>query len=374
MNIPSAENATQWKEWLTERLKTRKDYRDEIKALIAPYRFMVFYGFGRNIESVTKTWNTTMDRKIDFYCDSDSAKWGKNLHGVPCISPEELMKIKDQCAVFVAIGNYRPVFDSLVKAGLPCVNVIYQPNLDDAEELASPAPEELASRFFSVREILADERSVSVFNAILTRFLENGRNHATMERVHEADQYFPPGVIKLSDCEAFADIGAFDGDTIRDFLRRTQGKFERIYAFELNRINFSRLQENVREFPGASRIRLFNVGAWDSECEITYNEGGTGSTVGSGETKGRVLPLDKALKGEKVTLLKMDIEGAEPNALRGAQNLILTQKPKLAVCIYHNTRHLWEIPLYLKRLVPDYKIYLRHHTTLWNETVCYAVV
>jgi hypothetical protein len=70
----------------------------------------------------------------------------------------------------------------------------------------------------------------------------------------------------------------------------------------------------------------------------------------------------------------MDIEGSEINALRGAKNTIMKHRPKLAVCIYHKPTDLWEIPLYLKELVLDYKLHLRHHSGFLNETVCYAIV
>ena len=70
----------------------------------------------------------------------------------------------------------------------------------------------------------------------------------------------------------------------------------------------------------------------------------------------------------------MDIEGAELNALRGSKEIIKSQKPKLAISVYHDFKHLWEVPLYIKKLVPDYKIYFRHHTNLEYETVCYAIL
>ena len=79
------------------------------------------------------------------------------------------------------------------------------------------------------------------------------------------------------------------------------------------------------------------------------------------------------LYGEKVTMIKMDIEGYELKALMGAKQIIKEQKPKLAICAYHTFSHLWEIPLLIKSLNPDYKIYLRHHTNLDCETVCYAI-
>jgi hypothetical protein len=70
----------------------------------------------------------------------------------------------------------------------------------------------------------------------------------------------------------------------------------------------------------------------------------------------------------------MDIEGSEPQALSGAEEIIKKQKPKLAISVYHKLEHLWEIPLYLKHIVPEYKIYLRHHSPLEYETVCYAII
>ena len=77
---------------------------------------------------------------------------------------------------------------------------------------------------------------------------------------------------------------------------------------------------------------------------------------------------------EKITFIKMDIEGAELNALYGSKEIIKKYVPKLAVCVYHKTEHLWEIPFFIKSLNPNYKIYLRHHSLDEHETVCYAIM
>jgi hypothetical protein len=87
----------------------------------------------------------------------------------------------------------------------------------------------------------------------------------------------------------------------------------------------------------------------------------------------RCAPLDEVLEGVDVTFLKMDIEGAEPDALAGAAKLIARCRPVLAICVYHRQDHLWTIPLWIKRLVPEYRLYLRpHHEECW-DLVCYAV-
>ena len=86
--------------------------------------------------------------------------------------------------------------------------------------------------------------------------------------------------------------------------------------------------------------------------------------------------LDQELlvkRNEKVTFIKMDIEGAELETLKGARRIITEQKPKLAVCVYHKPEDIFTIPEYLRTLNPDYKFYLRHYTFAAWDTVLYAI-
>lgn len=69
----------------------------------------------------------------------------------------------------------------------------------------------------------------------------------------------------------------------------------------------------------------------------------------------------------------MDIEGAEKSALIGGADLIRREQPKLAICVYHRISDLWELPLLMHKLEPEYKLYLRHHTPVYQETVCYSL-
>ena len=79
------------------------------------------------------------------------------------------------------------------------------------------------------------------------------------------------------------------------------------------------------------------------------------------------------LRDRKVTFLKMDIEGSELAALRGAERIIREQRPKLAICVYHKPEDMWEIPGFILNCHPDYKLYLRHYSISYTETVLYAV-
>ncbi|MNC55831.1 hypothetical protein D3C75_1053850 [compost metagenome] len=86
-----------------------------------------------------------------------------------------------------------------------------------------------------------------------------------------------------------------------------------------------------------------------------------------------MVSLDSVLNGQRASFIKMDIEGAEMEALQGAQNTIVKHRPRLAICIYHKPEDILEIPLYLKSLVPDYKFYIRHYSNYTIETVLYAI-
>jgi FkbM family methyltransferase len=194
-----------------------------------------------------------------------------------------------------------------------------------------------------------------------------------MAGVCEGDQYFPPGLIQLKQDDSFVDAGAFTGDTLSDILRRTGGKFDSIHCFELDALNFKTLQKTAAGVPGAERIFLHHAGLWDEPMEISYSVGQNQSSIGAGTAVGHVVRLDDVIGDQRVTFLKMDIEGAELKALEGGRKTILANKPALAICVYHHFKDLWEIPLFIKSLVPEYRIYLRHHTKLEYETVCYAI-
>ncbi len=86
------------------------------------------------------------------------------------------------------------------------------------------------------------------------------------------------------------------------------------------------------------------------------------------------IPLITSTKVKRITFIKMDIEGAEIEALKGAEQTIQTQKPKLAICIYHRDSHLYEIPLMIKKMVPEYRFWIRHHSDTASETVVCARV
>ena len=354
-------------------LAARRNYCTELQSRVSARRNVVFYGCGVFFESLLGTWSTHVGRKIDFCCDSDPEKWGKYFFGIHCISPSDLEKIKDDCTVFVTVGDFEPVCSFLQAKKFPSVHLIYKYDLISSEFLSQHDPLEVAEKMEQTRSILTDETSIQVFDAITDRFLDSNAPAGIMSAVCMNDQYFPPGIIHLETNECFVDAGAFNGDTLRDFFNRTHGLFSHVDCFELDSTNYAALQKTALDLNQNGKIILHPSGLWNSSTEITYSIEKAQSAIGAGEIKGKVVRLDDALPKARITYLKMDIEGAELKALEGARETILANKPKLAICVYHHFKDLWEIPLFIKNLVPEYRIFLRHHTKLEYETVCYAI-
>ncbi|MBN9424428.1 MAG: hypothetical protein BGO63_02340 [Candidatus Accumulibacter sp. 66-26] len=356
-----------------ELLENRKSYKKKIKGLTEKYKYVVFYGCGTIYDNIVDKWLEHMDRPIDYCCDSDPKKWGKYFNGVVCLSPEELKNIKSDCVVFVTISFFSPIFNYLRSAGFPSINLIYKYDLVASAFLDEHDNEIVGNQLKSARRLFSDARSHQVFDTIVKRAIGGGEDINLMPSICEPNQYFVPNLMPLSDDECYVDIGAYDGDTLRHFTSASQGKFEKIHAFEIDPDNYRQLAKSASDLPNSDRIHTHNLGIWDTECDINFSEGKSDTTIGYGKKIAHVVPLDSILAGQKVTLIKMDIEGAELHALSGAQNTIRKQNPKLAICVYHHISHLWKIPLYIRELLPDHKLYLRHHTNLEYETVCYAI-
>lgn len=120
---------------------------------------------------------------------------------------------------------------------------------------------------------------------------------------------------------------------------------------------------------------MYNAGLWSKNdtLKFTGDENSASTLADNGTINVNVVSLDEILNGQRVTFIKMDVEGAELEALKGAKESILQYRPRLAICIYHKPEDILEIPLYLQSLVPDYKFYIRHYSDYTIETVLYAI-
>jgi FkbM family methyltransferase len=195
------------------------------------------------------------------------------------------------------------------------------------------------------------------------------------------ETYIASDLFTLSSHEVFVDCGAYDGDTIAAFLRATNTHVNRIIAFEPDGVSFRRCQEYLASLPEAVRQRIelwpFALGA--QKGTVSFSQGGlpSSSIAIRAPDADRVdvacVSLDDVLTGKSPTFIKMDIEGAEPDAILGAKTTIASRAPILTVCSYHQQDHVWSIPLLISSVRSDYRFYLRPHLVEVWDLVCYAV-
>jgi FkbM family methyltransferase len=196
-------------------------------------------------------------------------------------------------------------------------------------------------------------------------------------------EYRLPPLIETKVGDVVIDCGACWGDTTIEFASSV-GEEGKVYTYEFLPFNLNILQKNIslNEYL-SNRIKIVNKAVWDeSEKTLFYKDDGPGTRVDSSEFQGhegavKTLSIDDLVAKEnitKVSLIKMDIEGAEQNALLGAIETIKRFKPNLAISIYHNLNDYSEIAQWIEDIKLEYEFYVKHFTIHLEETVLFASV
>ena len=230
---------------------------------------------------------------------------------------------------------------------------------------------ENSNRVNAVCSFLGDDISRNTFKAAVS-FRQSFLSKNAPE--YSKQQYFPDDVVGLSNNEVFIDCGAFNGDTAKKFIEKCGGNFEKIVCFEPDAANFAALD---RAFSDDERVETVHAGVWNTNTTLKFGGGkGAGSAFSNAEggvVSVDVVAIDDVESCQEASFIKMDVEGAEMNALKGAKKVIEKNRPKLAVSIYHSDEELLVIPEYLYSTLVDYSFYVRHHSLNWQDTVLYAI-
>jgi len=231
----------------------------------------------------------------------------------------------------------------------------------------------------TVINMLADEKSKNVLRSLI-------KYRQTLDRknlkgiMDTKNQYLPQAdgvtLFPLRD-EVLVDCGAYTGDTIKIFLKKVRMDIKAVVAFEPDRDSFTKLVATCKKKISEIDVKLYNCGVSDSNGKAYFYNGRGSQSRFSSKEKGAVfvqtMTIDSVPECENATFIKMDVEGAELAALRGAREVICNNKPKLAISIYHKPEDYWTIPMYISELNPEYTFYIRHHSYQGIETVLYAI-
>ena len=227
-------------------------------------------------------------------------------------------------------------------------------------------------RVYLVAESFADRKSKKIYLAMMQVRATRDYKYLPYQIIAEKEYFL--SALKFGRNEVYIDCGAYDGDTIERFIKKCPN-YKNIIAFEPVQSPFERLKSSCKDY---ANITLYNEGVYENTTTLNFYPGNYTGSINQAQSKSeevvqlKVRSID-SLDLPKVTFIKMDIEGAEIEALKGAERTILRDKPKLAICIYHKNEHMLCIPEYIHCLVPQYKLYVRQYNIM-NETVLYATL
>lgn len=198
-------------------------------------------------------------------------------------------------------------------------------------------------------------------------------NFGELYRKLNKAQYFDLKELEIVDGEIFVDCGVLDGETSLNLLKKYGNKIKKIWMFEPDKKNIPKVKNNFKD--QKVEYEIIEKGVWSSVTTLQFQSLGNGCSGidGRGEEKIETISLDEALKGCGPTFIKMDIEGAELEAIKGAEMIIRKYQPKLAISIYHKLEDIEEIPKLLLEYNPSYKFYIRHYSLMSSETILYAL-
>lgn len=330
---------------------------------------IMLYGMGNGADMIISVLESLNLHFCEVFA-SDSFVRGHSFHGKKVLTFSQVKEKYDDFIILLTFAVHDEKTLELIK-DMSNSYELYSPTVPIAGKglFTLDYIKENDELFEKAYQILADERSKEDFVKVLN-FKISGKVNYLFDCEYQKSELYKD-IIHLSDEEVIVDLGAYDGDTIREFLDVTGGKYKKIYAFEPDEKNFRKLKAKCEAL---ENTEFYNLGAWDKKETLLFSKkNGRNSHKSENGVPVNFDSVDNIVK-EKITFLKMDIEGAELKALQGAENSIKRFKPKLYVCAYHRNEDFFALALKINEIYDGYKIYFRHHPYIpaW-ESNFYAV-
>lgn len=317
---------------------------------------IVLYGMGNGADRVLDELAARGIEAAGVFA-SDEFVRGHSFRGFPVTTYAAAKERFGEMIVLVCFGSSLPdVMDRIRR--IDAEQELYMPDLPvcGGALFDQAMYEEHAEELAEIRSLLADEQSVKVFDNIISYRLSGKISYLSACETTPDEAY--ETIFRLTDDETYLDLGAYNGDTVAEFLSHVND-YREIIALEPDPKNYKKLVKNTEHL---SRIRCINAGIYKEACELTFAaNAGRNSTVSA---KGRITHMesvDSLLQGAPVSFINMDVEGQEQNAILGAADTIRTHKPKMLISCYHRSEDLFLLPREVLKLRDDYRICLRHY-------------
>lgn len=315
---------------------------------------LVLYGMGLGAEKIMSELEQRGMRADDIFA-SDEFVRGHSFKGYKVLRYSEVCeKYKDFNVVLCFASHIDEVIDRI--AEIDGEHTVFAPDVPVAGGglFTREYITENEEKFEKAYSLLADEESKRVYKDILN-FKVSGKIKYLLSSFCDKSKVYSD-ILNLNENEEIIDLGAYDGDTIKEFTAATGGKYKHITALEPDKKSYKKLLKNT---DGMKNISTLNMGVWSKRDTLIFDaEAGRNSKLSAEGVSVEVTDIDSL--NIAPTFIKMDIEGSEMKALEGAEKTIKKYLPKLYICAYHRNEDLFALPLKIKELSEKYKIYFRH--------------
>ncbi len=286
---------------------------------------------------------------------SDGYVRSKTVHGFALKTLDQILQENGDVIALLAFGVFREELMQTIREVAKKVE-LYVPEVplfgDELFDLDYYLQNK--DKIETVRAFLSDEKSQEVFDGWLDYKL-GGRPEALWKIESDRENDLRELVAYRSG-DHYLDLGAYDGDTALEWAR-LHPDYGKITAFEPNPKTYRKLVENcaaLRDF------QAIECAAWKENTHLSFQSksGRSASVAESGTVEVRAMAPDSLL--QRVDFIKMDVEGAECEAIEGCRRLIEEEAPDLCISAYHRSQDLFAIPLQVKAIRPDYRVFVRH--------------
>ncbi|MDD6824762.1 MAG: FkbM family methyltransferase [Oscillospiraceae bacterium] len=333
-------------------------------------RPIYIYGMGNGAEKIMAVFNKYGIGVKGFFA-SDEFVRGHSFLGYKVKKYSEVCSEEED---FVIVLAFAAGYDSLIEKieNMATEHTLYAPDvpIEGGGLFTYEYCVEHANELEEVYNCLGDEVSRNVFTGIIN-FRISG-NISYLKNITTSKNEVYENIIKPDGNETYVDLGAYNGDTVAEIISASGGKYGKIFAFEPDKRNYKKLVKSVE---GMENIFTYNCAAWSCDTELIFaDKSGRQSAVSITGKPKEARAVDSILCGERADIIKMDVEGAEEEAITGAVKTITQFKPKLMISLYHRNRDIFYLPLMIKRLNPEYRLFIRHQPYIpaW-ETNLYAI-
>ncbi|MBE6639445.1 MAG: FkbM family methyltransferase [Ruminococcaceae bacterium] len=318
-------------------------------------RPILLYGMGNGADKIINELKKRGITPAGFFA-SDGFVRGHVFHGKTVMAASEALSSYPDAIVLLAFGSAR----SEVLLAIDKIRQTHTLLVPDVPVFGNQLFDEdfyqtHQQQFSSARALLADERSRQLFDDII-RFKLSG-NPDYLRDTQSIEQTISE-CLHPTEYQYCLDLGAYTGDTAA-MMAELFPHLISVTAWEPDPKTFSKLLRFAQNNPYVKPMHLASL-----DYTGTVDFAVSGNRNAGIDAPGKLAPIpcstvDEASIGTHIDFIKIDVEGAEHRTLAGCTQTIKEHRPDLLLSLYHRSKDLFDLPLYLHNLCPDYRMYLR---------------